>query len=107
MNSASKMKILSFAGLARRAGKTVLGTDLVLSAIQAEKAFLVLVASDASERTKKQLCDKCISHNVKLVLIPATRDEMAKAAGKNAPVAAIAVTDKNFAKGFSNLLQAE
>lgn len=107
MDSLNTSKILSLVGLARRAGKTVIGTDLVITAVKAGKASIVLIASDVSERTEKQLCDKCFSHNVKLVSLSATREAMAKAAGKSSPISAVAVTDRNFTAGIVKLLQAE
>ena len=52
-------KILTYLGLAAAKRSTVPGTDLVLSEIRKKKGTIcVLLASDASERTKKQITDK-------------------------------------------------
>lgn len=103
MDETASKKILSMLGLARRAGKTVCGADLAVMAVRSDKTFIVLLARDASERTKKQLSDKCFSHNVKLIHLTASQDEMAKAAGKSSPVSAVAVTDRHFADGIAAL----
>jgi len=47
-----KISALQVLGLANRANELVLGYDPVLSSIQKNKAKLVLVASDASNKQK-------------------------------------------------------
>ena len=47
-------------GLATRAGKIVFGTDACLEQIIKRNAKLVIVAKDASERTIKNIKNKCI-----------------------------------------------
>ena len=46
-------------GLATRAGKIVFGTDACLEQIIKRNAKLVIVAKDASERTIKNIKNKC------------------------------------------------
>ena len=48
-------KVLSLLGLATRAGKIKSGSFLTEQAVKAGKAYLVLIAGDASENTKKKL----------------------------------------------------
>ena len=50
-------------GLAARARKVISGEG-VLTSIQNGSAKLVLIASDASENTKKKYVDKCTYYNV-------------------------------------------
>ena len=57
-------QIEKYIGLCRAAGGVTTGTDLVLGEIRRSRAKFVLVASDASERTKKQIADKCVYYNV-------------------------------------------
>ena len=47
-----KISALQVLGLANRANELVLGYDPVLSSIQKNKVKLVLIASDASNKTK-------------------------------------------------------
>ena len=46
-------KVLSLVGLATRAGKTVSGEFSTEKSVKTGKGFLVLVAEDASENTRK------------------------------------------------------
>lgn len=98
-------RIAHLLGLARRANSILCGSNLTISAIQSNKAMLTLISSDASDRTKKQLSDKCLSHNVKLVHLPLTSDEISHIVGKSSPVSVLAILDKNFASGIINLAE--
>ena len=70
----------------------------------ARKPQLVIAADDISERTKKQLSDKCAHYGVKLLIISAGRDALASAIGKKTSfVSAAAVTDGSFAEQISFL----
>ena len=53
-------KVHSMIGLATKAGKVVSGEFAVEKAIKDGKAFLVIIAEDASDNTKKHFSDMCI-----------------------------------------------
>ena len=90
--------ILRMLGLAKRARKLAVGTDAAIDAARSGKAAAALVASDASERTKKQIGDKCASHGVPLIRLEADRSALAAALGsKDGQTSACAVTDRNMA----------
>ena len=57
-------KVLSLLGLATRAGKIKSGSFLTEQAVKAGKAYLVLIAGDASENTKKKLSNMCSFYEV-------------------------------------------
>jgi ribosomal protein L7Ae-like RNA K-turn-binding protein len=89
-------KVLLSLGLARRAGKLNFGADAVLEDIRTKKARLVLIASDASEGTKKRLTDKSIFYGIEYENISYTCKELGAALGR--PLCACAaVCDENFA----------
>ena len=91
-------KILSYIGFAAVSRNAVTGTELVLSEIRRKRNGLcIVIASDASERTKKQITDKCDFYGVPLVAIESDMYELGKMAGKKHPAAAVAVTDKSLA----------
>lgn len=91
-------KILRFLGLAAASRKAVSGTDLVLSAVrQKKKPSCVVMASDVSERTEKQLTDKCTYYSVPLIKLTSDMYEVGKRTGKKHPVAAVAVCDPSLA----------
>ena len=50
-------KIGGLIGLATKAGKIAAGTEACLEAIEKRNAKLILIATDASERTKKSIKD--------------------------------------------------
>jgi len=63
---ADNRKALSFLGLARRAGKIASGEFQTEEAVKKGKARLVIVASDASDNTKKKFRNMCTWHHVQM-----------------------------------------
>ena len=94
-NTAAALRMLGFA---KRARKLAVGTDASLNAVRKGKAALVALASDASERTRKQVADKCAFYGVTLVVLEADRSALAEALGsKDGQTSACAVTDRGMA----------
>lgn len=60
----NKEKVLSFLGLATRAGKIVSGDDSTLLDLKKGKVNLILIAEDASNNTKKLFKDKSTFRNI-------------------------------------------
>lgn len=83
-------------GLAYRAGRIVTGDEGVMKAIRSKTAKLVIVASDASDNTKKKFMDKGAYYDVP-VSISGNREQLGTFLGKQQRVV-IAVTDTGFAK---------
>lgn len=90
--------ILNMLGLAKRAGKIICGTRLCEEAVKKRKAMLVIIASDASEATKKEIKDCCSYYKTEYIEI-GTRESIGNILGTG-NCAAAAVTDKNFAVGI-------
>ena len=57
-------KVLSLIGLATKAGKTVSGEFSTEKSVKTGKAFLVAVAGDASDNTKKKFQNMCDFYSV-------------------------------------------
>ncbi len=57
-----------YIGLCVAAGGVVCGADSILDAVRRGRVRFLLISCDASERTKKQLTDKCNYYNVKYFL---------------------------------------
>ncbi len=89
---------LSSLGLAFRARKLVVGTDITLTHLTKKKLSLVILATDASEQTKKKIYDKAKTYGTQ-VIEEVTSDELSQALGKFG-IKVIGVTDQ----GFSQLL---
>ena len=97
-------RFLTFLGLCRRAGKTVHGTPLVCAALAAKRPpFLVLMSEEASDGTKKRLCNKTSFYRVSLLSLPVSCERLAKAVGKTGCLAAVAVTDEGFARELAKI----
>ncbi|HIX30044.1 MAG TPA: ribosomal L7Ae/L30e/S12e/Gadd45 family protein [Candidatus Blautia stercoravium] len=96
-------KELSLLGLAAKAGKIVSGEFATENAVKAGKAFLVLVAEDASDNTRKKFKDMCTYYEVPFYII-GTKEELGSAIGKEYR-ASLALTDENFAVATVEKLQ--
>lgn len=88
-------KAYSMIGLATRAGKIVSGEFSTEKAVKDGSAYVVLVAEDASDNTKKLFLNKCAHYKVP-VKIFGTKVSLGAAMGKEFRASA-AVTDRNFA----------
>ncbi len=77
------------------------GEEKVLSAIKSDKAHLVILSGDASERTSKTITDKCNFYKKNLIIF-SDRFSLGKFTKKQYAVT-IAVTDKNFANRILGL----
>ncbi len=91
-------KVLSLLGLARKAGRLVSGEFMTEKALTEEKAFLVIVAKDASDNTKKHFNDMCNYRNVPIHEY-STKEDIGKIIGCEIR-ASVAVTDEGFAKSI-------
>lgn len=93
MNNDAILKYLSLSAAGR---KVAVGTAAVLDETRRSGKKCVLLAKDASERTRKQVTDKCTFYNVPLVRLNTPMDELGKRIGKG-PTACVAVTNPSLA----------
>ena len=101
-------KILTYVGLAAAKRSATLGADLVLKEIRkGKRTICVILASDASERTKKQITDKCSFYEIPLVHADCDMETLGKRVGKISPTACVAVTDKGLAAQIVSVFQSE
>ncbi|MFC7392588.1 YlxQ family RNA-binding protein [Scopulibacillus cellulosilyticus] len=98
----SNQKWETFLGLANRARKVVSGEETVLRVVRQNKAAVVILSSDASERKKKTITNKCRFYNVPLRTV-CDRERLGQAIGRPARVI-VAVTDKGFGEKLVALL---
>ena len=73
METKADKKIFSMFGLAARAGKIASGEFQTETAVKSQTAYLVVVAEDASDNTKKLFHDKCSPFN--RLLLPVSRNK--------------------------------
>lgn len=89
-------KIYGLLGLARRAGKISFGTESAKETIEKNKAKLVIVAEDCSDRTKKNFELMCKNQNIPIREY-GNIEELSKCIGQNNK-AVIVIKEENFAK---------
>ncbi len=87
---------MALLGMARRAGALAYGTGSTKRAIKEGRARLVLFAQDASE-TQRDKVMRLLRHGKTPRATLGTREALGSAVG-SAPVSAVAVTDREFAK---------
>jgi len=88
-------KINGLLGITAKAGKMLSGTDLVLEEMAKKHVELVIIASDASEKTIKNMKYYCEKENVEMIIYGTIFDN-SKAIGKHNK-AVIGIKDKNLA----------
>lgn len=85
-------KALNYMALARKAGLIELGEEPVGAIARAGKAYVILVASDASDHTWRRAKSFAAGTEQQCIRIPYTKDEMGMAIGRTS-LAIAAVTD--------------
>ena len=96
-------KVLSLLGLATKAGKVASGEFSTEKSVKTGKGFLVLVADDASQNTRKKFQNMCDFYEVPIYFI-ANKEELGRFCGIEFR-ASLAVQDENFAKAMLKELQ--
>nr|WP_294492231.1 ribosomal L7Ae/L30e/S12e/Gadd45 family protein [uncultured Mediterraneibacter sp.] len=97
-----KDKVLSLIGLAMKAGRCTSGETMTESETKSGRARLVIVASDASDNTKKKFRDMCKFYRVP-IYIYGDKDTLGHAMGKEFR-ASLAILDEGFADGIQKEL---
>ena len=87
---------LGLLGLAKKAGKVERGDEAARAALTGKSARLLLIASDASDRTRETFEFIAESVNVPYVSVSETRADLGNAIGKR-PCAVLAICDIGFA----------
>jgi len=96
-------RILSLLGLSAKAGKCKSGEFQVEKAVKENQAFVVIVAADASDASKKSYRDMCKYYKVPMYEYK-SKEELGKCIGKEFR-AAVAVVDEGFSKGIIKELE--
>ena len=89
-------KALNYLSLARKGGLAELGEEPVGAAARAGKAYVILVASDASDHTWRRAKSFAAGTEQQCVRLEATKDEMGIAVGRTS-LAIAAITDVQMA----------
>ncbi len=94
-------KILGLVGLAARARKVSFGADSVELQIKKRKVNLIIVAEDASTRTKEKFSKLSEQYNIPII-VKGNIEELSKSIGKNNK-AIIGIEDINLANEIQKI----
>ena len=100
---ANRDKVLSLIGLAMKAGRCASGEMMTENETKSGRAKLVIIASDASDNTKKKFRDMCKFYRVPIYFY-GDKDTLGHAMGKEFR-ASLAILDKGFADGIRKELK--
>lgn len=95
-------KILTLLGFARKAGRLAVGTMACEQSVTRKKAHLVLIASDISDKSRKEIKFLCEKHGASVADASFTIDDMTQAIGTKAGI--VAVQDDGFARAIAEKL---
>ena len=96
-------KALNYLGLARRGGMAELGEEPVGAIARAGKAYVILVAGDASDHTWRRAKSYAAGTDQQCIRLGCTKDEMGLAVGRTS-LAIAAVTDVQMALALVSAL---
>lgn len=96
-------KARNYLSLARKAGRIELGEEPVGAAARAKKAWLLVVAADASDHTWRRAMSFVSGTEQQCVRVPFTKDELGQAIGRTS-LALAAITDSALALAFLKAL---
>lgn len=85
-------KIVQILSLCKRAGKLVMGFDVVKESLEKRTAQLLVISNGLSDKTVKEVNFLSNKYNIQLVTIDLTLDELWYVVGKR--VGVFSVTDK-------------
>ncbi|MCR5456453.1 MAG: ribosomal L7Ae/L30e/S12e/Gadd45 family protein [Clostridiales bacterium] len=91
----NKVDFLRHVGLARKAGKVVLGSDNVYEKMHSGSVCLVIVSREASENTKKKLENRAKYTKTDIYSIDVSVQELGKSVGTEL-ASCVGITDINF-----------
>jgi len=97
MDNGEKKSLLFRIGLGRRAGKLIVGTDMVCDGVRDGKVILILMASNVSQNSEKRILGCAKYYDTEVKTIDITTEELGAAIGKTA-VACVGVTDENIVR---------
>ena len=97
-------RFLGMLGLAKRAGRVVIGAPLIFTAMRTKRPpCLVLAAADASAGAQKKLRTKCSFYRTPLLISTYDKATLAHAIGSPGELAAVGISDAGLANQLLKL----
>ncbi len=101
-------KILGLLGLAARAGRLVCGAEKIVDAVRTGsiggRGNIIIIAADASARTKKNITLAAADGEVRCAEIGADMYTLGHRTGGKGAASAVAVIDRNMASALEKLI---
>lgn len=95
-------RIYSFLGLATKAGKLISGDETTERALKSGKVYLVIIAEDASDNTKKKFKDMCSYREIEILYF-GEKEKLGKYTGKKIR-SVVAIIDRGFAGNLTKMI---
>ena len=95
-------RILGLMGLSARARKVCFGADSVEEEIKKKNVYLIIIAKDASDRTKEKFKKIGENYKIPMIIIEEKIESLSKAIGKSNK-AIIGIKDKNLANQIQKI----
>lgn len=89
-------------GIATKAGKVAFGTEAVIELIEKKKAKLVVIAEDASDKSKENITYLCNKNQIPIAVF-GTIETISRAIGKPNK-AVISIKDKNLGEEIYKII---
>ena len=103
-------RIRGMLGFAMRAGKAVLGTDLILSSMSIKgkgRVRLVVISCEAADNAREKLMTKAEHADIPVIEVDIGMQELGRLLGKTYTPCAVAITDEGFAREIVNAKASE
>lgn len=94
-------RLLNFLGIARRAGKLILGMDVTHESAEKGKCALIIISSDISPNSLKEIEKTAQKTNTEILKLNRTKDEIHFVLGKYTAV--MSLEDKGFVDKLKQL----
>lgn len=94
-------KLLSFLGIARRAGRLALGFDMATESMNKGKSKLLFLANDLSPRTMKSITETAKRSDTQTIVLNISMEHIGMSIGKVTGI--ISVNDEGFAEKLKKL----
>ncbi len=91
-------KISALLGFSRKSGSLKTGTEATRESVLRRRAKLVLIASDISPKSVKEMRFICDKNNTQVEILPLTTEEVSTAIGRRAGI--LALEDEGFANAI-------
>ena len=98
----NKARITGLLGISAKAGKITFGADACQEGVAKRNIYILFVANDASDRTKKNFEKLCVENKIGIVK-ELSMHEISKAIGKNNK-AIVGIKDKNLANAVLKII---